>query len=81
MVVGGGEEGDGEEEEEEDGEEEEEEGISVDADEDELGEGGPDPIYTAEQMAIIEALYNKYAAAIKKYGKNGQNNRIYLWSI
>ncbi|MCX7120831.1 MAG: RNA polymerase sigma factor RpoD [Gammaproteobacteria bacterium] len=40
-----------------------------DDEEDAFGDGGPDPIYTAEQMAMLEVLFEKYLAAIKKYGK------------
>ena len=52
-------------------EEEEEELVAEGSDdeEDAFGDGGPDPIYTAEQMAILEGLFEKYTASIKKYGK------------
>src|SRR3990167_1622127 len=64
------EEGDGEKEEDEEEEKDEEiEAGSTDDEEDAFGDNGPDPIYTAEQMATLEDLFNKYAAAIKKYGK------------
>ncbi len=36
---------------------------------DEFGDSGPDPEYTAEQIQLLEALFSKYANAIKKYGK------------
>ncbi len=53
----------------------EEEEIAVGAeegatdDEDELEDTGPDPIYTKEQMEILEKLFVKYAASVKKNGK------------
>jgi RNA polymerase primary sigma factor len=71
------EDGDDEEEEEEikskdaDDEEEEKELSSEggDDEEDAFGDNGPDPIYTAEQMAILESLFEKYALSLKKFGK------------
>ena len=59
-----------EEEEKEEKEEEEVVAESVDEEEDAFGDNGPDPIYTAEQMSILETLFAKYITAIKKYGKN-----------
>jgi RNA polymerase primary sigma factor len=64
-------------EDDEDEEDEEEGGDSeggekaeaADDEEDAFGDTGPDPIYTKEQMTILEALYGKYVAAIKKNGK------------
>src|SRR3990167_8691178 len=63
-----------EEEKEAEKDEEEEEivaeaGSDGDDAEDAFGDSGPDPIYTAEQMAILEGLFEKYIAAIKKHGK------------
>lgn len=40
---------------------------------DEFGDSGPDPVYAAEQMDILEKLLNKYVSAIKKYGKKNKN--------
>jgi len=37
--------------------------------EDELEDTGPDPVYTAQQMKILERLFNKYVASLKKNGK------------
>lgn len=60
-------------EEEDDDEEEVAEGATEGGDgeeaEDAFGDNGPDPIYTAEQIAILESLFNIYVAAIKKHGK------------
>ena len=42
---------------------------SSDSSDDEFGDSGPDPEYTALQMETLEALYTKYINAIKKYGK------------
>src|SRR3990167_255674 len=39
------------------------------AEEDELEDTGPDPVYTEKQMTILEKLFNKYTASIKKNGK------------
>ncbi len=54
------------EDEEEAGEEKAE---AVDEEEDAFGDTGPDPVYTAEQMAILEDLFGKYLVSIKKNGK------------
>lgn len=71
------EEGDGDEAEEASADKDDEEetttegGESGDTEgEDAFGDNGPDPVYTAEQMAILEGLFEKYSAAIKKHGKN-----------
>ena len=65
--------GDDEEEDDEDDEGEGgEEGVvgsDLDEAEDAFGDNGPDPIYTAEQMRILEVLHEKYIASIKKNGK------------
>ena len=66
--------GEEEEEEKEEKDEEEEEivaeaGGDGDDAEDAFADSGPDPIYTADQMAILEGLFEKYLAAIKKHGK------------
>ena len=58
----------------EEDEEDEEEGSegkveAVDEEEDAFGDTGPDPVYTKEQMKILEDLFEKYIAAIKKNGK------------
>jgi len=56
-----------------DPDEEEAEEVSGDGaeeEEDAFGDNGPDPVHTAEQMKILEALYVKYAAAVAKHGKN-----------
>lgn len=39
---------------------------------DDFGDNGPDPIYTAEQMDVLEKLFTKYVNAIKKYGKKNK---------
>lgn len=59
---------------EEDGEKskskDDEEESSGDGDEDDaFGDNGPDPIYTAEQIKILEDLFEKYVTALKKHGK------------
>lgn len=64
---------DAEEEKEEDEEEEGADSASkdtaADEEEDAFGDTGPDPVYTKEQLTILEELYGKYVAAIKKHGK------------
>ena len=62
---------DDEEDEDEEKEKEDEEtsADSSDDEEDAFGDGGPDPVYTAEQMAILESLFEKYAESIAKNGK------------
>jgi RNA polymerase primary sigma factor len=55
------------------GEEEEEEEVETGEtadDEDAFDDNGPDPIYTAEKMRILEDHFEKYVAAIKKHGKS-----------
>ena len=49
-------------------EDEDGDGISGDDDED-AEDTGPDPVYTAEQIAILEKLFEKYVSAIQKNGK------------
>ena len=68
---------DDEEEKNKDKEDEEIVAAGADDDEDAFGDGGPDPIYTAEQMAILESLFEKYTAAIKKYGKQHKTTAKY----
>lgn len=71
----------GDEEEEEGGdgksdsddEDSESAGESGDEEEDAFGDNGPDPIYTAEQMRILETLFAKYITSIKKNGKQHKN--------
>ena len=36
---------------------------------DEFGDNGPDPIYTAEQIALLQKYSEKYEKAIKKHGR------------
>src|SRR3989338_324756 len=60
----------GDESEEAEEETEEAEGAeTVAVEEDEFEDNGPDPVYTAQQIAILEDLFGKYVSAIKKYGK------------
>lgn len=60
---------DEDEDEEKEKEGEEVAAVAGDDEEDAFDDGGPDPIYTAEQIAILENLFEKYTASIIKYGK------------
>lgn len=62
-------EADAEDEDEDDAVEGEEKAEAVDEEEDAFGDTGPDPVYTKEQVTILEDLFGKYLVAIKKHGK------------
>src|SRR3990167_5512438 len=52
-----------------DDEDEDSGGESSGGEEDEFGEGGPDPILTQAHMTELRALLSKYVKSIKRYGK------------
>ncbi|PIZ04442.1 MAG: RNA polymerase sigma factor RpoD [Gammaproteobacteria bacterium CG_4_10_14_0_8_um_filter_38_16] len=52
-------------------------GETADEEEDAFGDNGPDPVYTAEQIKILEELFEKYTSSIKKNGKQHKTTAKY----
>lgn len=56
-------------------EEEEEGGESGEGEEDFMGEAGPDPVYTKEQIDELRKLYQRYVNSIEKNGKQDEKTK------